>query len=71
MDERVLECPDGSRWKVVAPTRSSPYRLLLVFESLDSPGQYLRNEVAARALEELSDRELCFMVADLRAAGDS
>ncbi len=66
MDERKFECADGSRWKVIAPGRSSFHRLELVFESLDEPGTLLRGEVAARSLAELSERELCFLIDELR-----
>lgn len=66
MDGREFEYADESRWRVVAPSRSSVHRLDLVFESLDEPGLLLRGEVAGRSLEELSDEELRFILAELK-----
>jgi hypothetical protein len=66
MDERVISCADGTRWKVDAPGRTSFHRIELVFESLDEPGTLLRGEVAAAGLSELSDAELCFLLEELR-----
>jgi len=66
MDERVITCGDGTRWKVVAPGRSSLHRIELVFESLDTPNTLLRGEVAAVGLAELSEPELCFLLEELR-----
>jgi hypothetical protein len=66
MDERVVTCGDDTRWKVMAPGRSSFHRIELVFESLDDPGTLLRGEVAATRLSELSDPELCFLLEELR-----
>ncbi len=66
MDERKIVCSDGSRWRVIAASRSSPHRIELVFESLDPPGSLLRGETAARGLEELAERELCFILEELR-----
>jgi hypothetical protein len=70
MEERTFECRDGSRWRAFTPGRSSLYRLQLVFESLDEPGRRYRGEAAADRLADLSDRELCFLIGELRAAGD-
>ncbi len=67
MDERVISCGDGGRWKVMAPGRTSFHRIELVFESLDEPGRLMRGEVAAAALAELSDPQLCFLLEELRA----
>ena len=67
MDERVISCGDGGRWKVLAPGRTSFHRIELVFESLDEPDVLMRGEVAAAALAKLSDAELCFLLAELRA----
>ncbi len=66
MEERIVECADGSRWKVIEATRSSLHRLELAFESLDEPGLLLRAEATAQSLAELSERELCFLVGELR-----
>lgn len=66
MDERVIDCGDGGRWKVMAPARTSVHRIELVFESLDEPGTLLRGEVATAKLEQLSDAELCFLLAELK-----
>ncbi len=68
MDERTIACSDGSRWKVVLASRSSPQRIELVFESLDSSGSLLRGEAIASSLEELTERELCFVLEELRRA---
>lgn len=65
-DERVIACDDGKRWKVMALGRSSYHRIELVFESLDPQGTLLRGEVAAANLSELSDAELCFVLAELK-----
>lgn len=65
-DERVIDCDDGKRWKVMAPGRSSYHRIELVFELLDPPGTLLRGEIAAAKLSELSDSELCFVLAELK-----
>lgn len=67
MDERAITCGDGTRWKVMAPGRSSFHRIELVFESLDEPTTLLRGEVAAAALSELSEAELCFLLDELRS----
>jgi hypothetical protein len=69
MDERVIACDDGTRWKVMAPGRSSYHRIELVFEALDPPGTLLRGEAAAAKLSELSDGELCFLLGELRPPG--
>lgn len=68
MDERTIACSDGSRWKVVVATRSSPQRIELVFESLDSSESLLRGEAIASSLEELTEQELCFVVEEVRRA---
>lgn len=68
MSEREIICGDGSRWRVMAPSRASPARLDLVFESLDGTGLLLRGEATASDLSELSDRSLCFLLGELREA---
>ena len=50
----------------MAPARTSFHRIELVFESLDEPGTLLRGEVATAKLEQLSDAELCFLLAELK-----
>jgi hypothetical protein len=69
VEERVIGCGDGSRWKVMAPGRTSYHRIELVFESLEPAGTLLRGEIAASKLSELSDSELCFVLGELRADG--
>ena len=66
MDERVIDCGESGRWKVMAPARTSFHRIELVFESLDEPGALLRGEVATAKFEQLSDAELCFLLAELK-----
>jgi hypothetical protein len=66
VDERVIDCGDNGRWKVMAPARTSFHRIELVFESLDEPVTLLRGEVATAKLGELSDAELCFLLAELK-----
>jgi hypothetical protein len=66
MAEREFTYIDASRWKVIAPSRSSLHRLDLVFESLDPPGELLRGEATAGSLEELTDEELCFLLGEVR-----
>ncbi len=66
MEERRVECDDGTRWKAIVATRSSPHRLELVFESLDKPGLMLRAEAAVTDLQELTDEELCFLLRQAR-----
>lgn len=68
MEERFVECKDGTRWKVMVATRSSMHRLELVFEALGEEGQLLRGEAPAASLDELSDDELCFIGRELRAS---
>ncbi len=68
MEERVIECRDGSRWKVIVATRSSMHRIELVFEELAGETRLLRGEAPATGLAELSDDELCFLVTELRAS---
>ncbi len=68
MDARTIACPDGSRWRVVQASRSSPQRIELVFESLDSSGSLLRGEAVAPSLEELTESELCFLLDEARRA---
>jgi hypothetical protein len=66
VDERVIDCGDNGRWKVMAPARTSFHRIELVFESLDEPVTLLRGEVATANLAQLSDAELCFLLAELK-----
>lgn len=68
MDERTLVCRDGSRWRVISASRSSPQRIELVFESLDSSGSLLRGEALASSLEELTEQQLCFLIDEARRA---
>lgn len=68
MVERELQCEDGTRWRVTAPSRPSPARLDVVFESLEEPGTLFRGEAVAGDLAELSDRELCFLLREVRSA---
>lgn len=49
-------------------SRSSPQRIELVFESLDSSGSLLRGEAVASSLEELTEQELCFVLEEVRRA---
>ncbi len=49
-------------------SRSSPQRIELVFESLDSSGSLLRGEAVASSLEELTEQELCFVLDEVRRA---
>ena len=69
MEVRALKCKDGTRWSVSAPARSSLVRLDVVFESLDEPGLMLRGEAVAADISELTDKELCFLLEEVRAAG--
>jgi hypothetical protein len=66
MDERTLECPDGSRWRAITASRPAVHRIELVFESLDEPDTLLRAEAPAQSLSELSDDELCFLLGEVR-----
>lgn len=68
MENRVVRCDDGSRWRVSAAGRSSYHRLELVFESLDEPGALLRGEVSSPSLKALDEAELCFLLEELRDA---
>lgn len=71
MEERAVTCGDGSRWKVVAAVRLSAHRLQLVFESLDVAGEMLLGEASAGGVEELDDRQLCFLLDELRQSEGS
>lgn len=68
MAGRELESEDGTRWRVTAPSRPSPARLDVVFESLEEPATLFRGEAVAADLAELSDGELRFLLAELRSA---
>lgn len=68
MENRVVRCDDGSRWRVSAAGRSSYHRMELVFESLDEPGELLRGEVSSPTLHGLDEAELCFLLEQLRGA---
>lgn len=71
MEEREVQCRDGSHWKVIAATRSSLYRLELVFEPVDGTGAVLRGEAAASELGELTAEELCFLIQQARDGRES
>lgn len=68
METRTITCPDGSRWKVIMASRSSPQRIELAFESLDASGPLLRGEAIAPSLAELTEKELCFLIDEVRRA---
>lgn len=68
MEDRIVRCDDGSRWRVSAAGRSSYHRLELVFESLDEPGALLRGEISSSSLKALDEAELCFLLEELRDA---
>ena len=71
LEEREVRCRDGSRWKVIAATRSSAFRLELVFEPVNGAGAMLRGEAEASALGDLTPEELCFLIQQARGADES
>lgn len=64
MSERRFTCPDGSEWRVVAAIRTSPYRMELVLAPVARPDAALRCEAEVAELSQLTDGELCFLVAN-------
>jgi hypothetical protein len=65
---RRIACADGTRWRVEAVARPSPYRLDLVFTAEDAPGALVRVEVEGRDLDAFTETELCALLAQARSA---
>lgn len=64
---RRIRCRDDERWDVRAAGRPSPYRLDLVFSSVDRPAEMIRVEAEGKDLSAFSDSELCWLLEQARA----